>query len=265
MIESSDTSYSVWAHQISVLALVVILGLATLSMSISIVHGQELNMTIDFSILNGQDTAVNYVGDYFTYNVTLRNNSTSLIDTDFTVEVFNVTHSLLSAQQYHRSIMSGQATQLYPNYTREGRQEYSIYFFDSAGTYELAVISGMPIAFYSYFPSGKYIVQHTVARFFFDALPASEKGLNQEIVNWVKINEAWILQSQQSLVIEQRLTQRIYTLSVLAFIVAVINAVLVVESAPRRTRLAKVILAIYLSIFIALLILTVLGLPIFGV
>jgi hypothetical protein len=232
----------------------------------SLVYGQqgEQNMKINLQVLTGQGLDANYVGDYFWYDITLENNGTTTIAATFTVNVYNTTHGLLyPVGDFVRSLNPGETTHLYPNYTREGRQEYSIFFFDSPGTYELAVSSSVPIAFYQYFPAGNYIVQHSTSRFYFDALPASEKALNERMNRWIQENEQWVAQSRESTLEEMKSTRVMLQLTTVMFLVTVINAFLVVWSTRMQVKKrASLLLYVYLAIMISILILVMLGVPI---
>jgi len=231
-----------------------------------LVYGEqdEQNIKISLEILTGQGLDTNYVGDHFWYDITLENNSTTTIAATFTVKVYNTTHGLLyPVRDYERSLNPGESSHLYPNYTREGRQEYSIFFFDSPGTYELAVSSSVPIAFYEYFPDGKYIVQHSTSRFYFDALPASEKALNERMNRWIQENEQWIAQSRENTLEEMRSTRVMLQLTTVMFLVTVVNAFLVVWSTRMQVKKrASLLLYVYLAVTMSIVILVMLGVPI---
>lgn len=136
-------------------------------------QGREHNMKVNFSVTNGQGLDTNYVGDYFTYNVYIENNDTDPISATFTVNVFNTTHGLLSTRPYVVTLDIGKCTYLNPNFTMNGQSVQSIFYFDTPGAYELEITSSIPVLFYTYFSAGRFVFQHNVATFFFDALPSS--------------------------------------------------------------------------------------------
>ena len=228
--------------------------------SFSIVQAdqKEVSMKIAPEIITGQGLKTNYVGDYFWYRIHLENNSTSTIAGTFTVKVYNTTHGLLyPVGDYVRSLKPTEKTEMYPNYTREGREEYSIFFFSSPGTYELDVSSSVPIAFYQYFPDGKYIVQHSLFRFYFDALPASERVLNDKM-------QAWIQENEQNVIEEAKSTRTMLVLTEVMFLVTVINTSLVVWSTrAQQHRRVNLLFYIYVGILLTFVILIMLRVPIF--
>lgn len=215
-------------------------------------------------ILTGQGLETNYVGDYFWYDVQLENNSTVTINATFTVRVYNTTHGLVPPiRDYTTSLKPGGIADVYPNYTREGREEYSIFFFNSPGTYELDVSSNAPVAFYEYFADGKYIVQHSLFRFYFDALPASEKVLDDRMQAWIQKNEQWIEQSRQIALEETRSTHSMLVLTEAMFLVTLVNTSLVVWSTrAQANKRASLFFYVYLGAVLGFFILIMLGVPI---
>lgn len=221
---------------------------------------REQSVKINFYILNGQGLNTNYVGDHFYYQVHLENNDTDTITGVFTVNVLNTTRAIIHSREYKVSLEIGQSTDLYPNFTMNGREVQNIFFFDISGTYELEVVSSIPIAFYTYFPDGEYIFQHNVAVFFFDALPSSQKSLNDMIEAWVHENEASLKQSQEYTKQEMVTAQSLYRLTVLSFFVTVVNAVLVIWSTRQlQKHRGNLLFYIYLGVVVAVAILFLSG------
>jgi hypothetical protein len=220
-------------------------------------------MKISFYILNGQGLNTNYVGDNFYYRVHLENNDTDTITGVFTVNLLNTTRAIVHSRQYKVSLNPGQSVDLYPNFTMNGRDVQNTFFFDVSGSYELEVVSSIPIAFYTYFPNGEYIFQHNVAVFFFDALPSSQKSFNEMFETWVQENEASLKQSQEYAKQEVITAQSLYRLTVLSFFVTVVNAVLVIWSTQQQQKhRGNVFFYIYLGVVLAVAALILYGIPI---
>jgi len=220
----------------------------------------EKSLNIRFKICPGQGPEC-YVGDHFWYDIELQNNGTSIVTGTFTVKVYDANRSVIGERKYQKSIGPKTTTRLFPNYTRDDREEVEVFLFDIAGTYKIEVFSSIPVAFYQYFPNGRYIVQHTICKFYFDAMPSYEEKWRKRMETWMQSNEQWIEENRRMLIEDKQIAAYMYSLTVVMLLVSIVNSILVVWAAPRRGR-SDIVVYVWMALLIFILLMMWLRLPI---
>ena len=237
------------------------LSLLMLSMGIiSIVNSnEETSMDVKFEILTGLGIQDCYSGDHFWYNITLTNSGITIINATFTVTVRNTTGGAFGAvKSYKRYLQPNDTTMLYPNYTRLGKEEVSIYFMDTAGTYTMELTCDVPMTFYRYYETGRYTVEYNRCHMSIDAMPSYQREQNerwnkflQENENYMNTVEAYIEQSRLE-------TNKTKALAFSSVMVAVVTVFIQIVALPKTRRQRFKTILIYMSVMIILILVYIL-------
>lgn len=158
----------------------------------------ETSVNVKFEILTGSSTQDYYSGDYFCYNITLQNSGTTMINATFSVTVLNTTGGIIGEiHTYNRNLEPNDTTFLYPNYTRLEKDEVSIYFMDTAGTYTIELSSSLPMYYYRWYgETGRYTVETNVCHMNIDVMPSYQKVQNDLWNQYMNQSENYMKQVQ---------------------------------------------------------------------
>jgi hypothetical protein len=215
----------------------------------------EKSVSVKFGIFTGEGEEDYFVGDYFWYAIELTNNCTETINATFTVKVYNPGREVFGAVKTYEEVLEhAETTFLYPNYTRDGREEYNIYFFDTFGTYKIELTSNISLSYYRYSEDGRYTVQFNTCSFYFDAMPSYEKIWRDRIKTFIEENERWIKDQEHN-------AKVMLDLAALTLLATTMNLALVVWATPRKKRWTDLFFYAYIAILITLIIMTLLGIP----
>lgn len=137
----------------------------------------ETAVNVSFQIFTGSGSSDYYSGEYFWYNITLQNSGTTVINATFTVTALNTTGGVMpTTHTFYRYLAPNDTTYLYPNYTRLGKEEVSIYFMDTAGTYTIELNSSQFMHYYRWYDeTARYTVEPNVCHMGIDAMPSYER------------------------------------------------------------------------------------------
>ena len=122
-----------------------------------------------------------YVGEYFHYNITVRNLERVPFEDKLNVTIFNPNREVLSTRVYKIKLKPNEMAVLFPNYTgplyKEQRM-HEIYSLDTSGAYKIEVSSkNSSVLFMHFYEFGRFTQYPMVYRKSFDVMPAWEKRL----------------------------------------------------------------------------------------
>jgi len=150
------------------------------------------DVLVEVQIITGSRSSDYYVGDSFTYNITLRNIGNQTINSNFTVSVYNPSRDLLGSRTFNGIVLSqGQVSHLFPKKEQplvKGNEEYDVFFFDTLGSYKIQISSSQYLLFWRSTETGGYTYQ-TPLYFYFDAMPRWEKLWRDRLTEWQSTNE----------------------------------------------------------------------------
>jgi hypothetical protein len=219
----------------AVYLLAVNLFIALVSMPLAVSQFTGNGVVVDIEIITGSGSSDCYVGDSFTYNITLTNIGNQTISSNFTVSVYNPSRDLLGSREFREFsgivLSSGQVTQLFPSKEQpiiKGNKEYDVFFFDTLGSYKLQISSSQNLLFLRPTEMGGYTYQAPLV-FYFDAMPRWEKNWRDVLTQWQATNENL---TRQTLTMSSLL----FRLSYVVGLLTVFNLATVVWSATRRVR-----------------------------
>jgi len=230
--------------------LVLVISVVPISLSV-----EETAVDVKFEILTGLGIQDYYSGDHFWYNMTIKNSGTTTINATFTVTVRNTTGGVFGAvKSYKRYLEPNETTILYPNYTRLGKEEVSIYFMDTAGTYGIELTSDVPMAFYRYYETGRYTVEYNKCHMSIDAMPSYQRLQNERWNQFLQENENYMNKVQAYIEQSRIETSKTKALAFSSVAVAIISLLVGIVSLPktRRERFKAFIYYVFLVIVLIL-------------
>lgn len=140
-------------------------------------------IAVDINIVNGENEEDNFVGDYFTYDITIISLGNDSIENDtFNVNTSNPIREQIGYRKFSsdKIKVSNIQYRLYPSY-RNNLNEHDIIFFDSAGVYKITLSSDIPVEYLRFHSSNcRYIRTPNVFEYYFDAMPKWEKRWKEE-------------------------------------------------------------------------------------
>ena len=156
---------------------------------------EETCVDVKFEFLTGYGSEECYVGDHFSYNFTLSNSGTTLINATFTVKVYNTAEGVTpTVREYNVFLSPNEATFLYPNYTRKGREEHYVHFFNTPETYSIELSSDIPLTYYRGYASGRYTVEDNKCELSLDVMPSYQKAQNERWDEFLQRSENYMHQ-----------------------------------------------------------------------
>ncbi|MFW9784700.1 MAG: hypothetical protein ACFFFB_20640 [Candidatus Heimdallarchaeota archaeon] len=154
---------------------------------------EEATVDITFEVLTGSGLSDYYVGDYFWYDISLNNTGLLPINTEFRVEVQNPNGTIIGVVSYYQLTLELNETgSLYPNYTRLGKEEVNVYFFETSGTYTIKVSSDVNLNYYKFDREGFYTFTTDSSGYVFDVMPSSERVQNERWSEFLNKNQDYI-------------------------------------------------------------------------
>ena len=170
----------------------------------------EINYII-FTREGGKKTY--FVGDRFSYNITIRNIGKDIINTAVKVYLENPREVTSLTYSYGISLEPNETYSLYPE-RKNGREIY-YYYFDLIGPYTLKLNSSTPVRFYEFYPDCGYFADYNF-RINFDAISRSDYEWKKEMVDMTKE----MRDISKRMEISNKFTR---TLSILVLILTVVN------------------------------------------
>lgn len=156
----------------SILILVSLLLFANLVYAKEICEENEKCLDIEFKVstIPVREMGLRVVDDTFYYNITLFNNGSSTINSNFLVQVYGPNDEIISSEAgsfSNRIIEAGQKIELTQN---KSATEVTIYPLDISGDYKISV-SSQNIVFYRRFAEGGYAYFPKNINYSFDVMP----------------------------------------------------------------------------------------------
>jgi len=220
---------------------------------------EETAVDVKFEVLTGLGIQDYYSGDHFWYNITMKNSGTTNINATFTVTVRNTTGDVFGAVgRYRKYLEPNQTTFLYPNYTRLGKEEVSIYFMDAAGTYTLELTSDVPMLFYRYYETGRYTVEQNRGHMNIDAMPSYQRLQNEKLNQYLQESQSYMNKVQEYIEQSRLETNKTRALAFSSVAVALISVVLSVISLPKTRGQQFRVLIVYVMLVAIMIIIYIL-------
>jgi hypothetical protein len=178
---------------------------------------EEASVDVTFEVITGSGRSDYYVGDYFWYNISLVNSGSTFINATFKVTVLNTTGGILidGSKDYFLTLKPNETTSLYPNYTRLGREEHSVYYFETSGTYSIVLSSETPLKYYKFYSSGAYTFSTNACQFSFDVMPSYQRVQNDRWNDFLNKNEEYM--KQVDIQTQKAMTLTYYTIILAVF------------------------------------------------
>lgn len=149
-------------------------------------------IAIEFIIYTGSGSYDFFVGDYFWYNITLKNIGNTTANLNLTVKVYNNLREVIgTVVTYFKNIEPNEITYLFPNITSD-EEKYYIFEFDTIGSYKIEITSEnyfKIIEFYHYQDDCKSIFYDNRYPFYFDAMPKWERTWKEEMRSQIIISQ----------------------------------------------------------------------------
>jgi hypothetical protein len=223
----------------------------------------EISVNVKFDIFTGSGSPDYYSGDYFWYNITLQNSGTTVINATFTVIVLNTTGGVMpDTNTFVRNLAPNDTTYFYPNFTRLGKEEYSVFFMDTAGTYTIELNSSLSMYYYRWYNgTGRYTFEYNVCYMNIDAMPSYQKQLNDAQKQYVQQSENYLNNIQTYLAQSKAETTNTQLLAKTSLCVAIIAIMADLFTLPktrlkeRKGFIAAIVMGLILYVIIAFFIL----------
>lgn len=138
-----------------------------------------------FTVVNGENKPDNFVGDYFTYKITLINLGGNSVENDtFKVNISNPLQYSIGNRLFYPDKLKISDNQylLHPTY-RNRSNEYDIFPFDIAGAYTITLSSDTSMEYFRFYDNCRYTRSPNSLNYYFDVMPRWEKEWKDETEN----------------------------------------------------------------------------------
>jgi hypothetical protein len=191
----------------------------------------EASLDVNFDVLTGSGRSDYYVGDYFWYNITLKNSGSYDINGTFKIEVLNSTGGVIYAiNNFQIALKQNDTYFLFPNYTRNGREEHSIYYFETTGTYSIVLSSNVILQYYRRYAPDLYTYSPNECRYSFDVMPSYQKIQNDMWNDFLAKNTDYMNQVENSIQQSRIESQKTTNLTYFTIMIAVFSVFLAIGS-----------------------------------
>jgi hypothetical protein len=182
----------------------------------------ESSVDVAFQIITGSGRSDYYAGDYFWYNISLLNSGSTLINGTFNVKVLNNTGEIIEpSKDFTVTLQPNASYFLYPNYTRLDKEERSIFYFKTSGTYTIVLSSELLLRYYRFYSNGAYTQSSNYCEFPIDVMPSYQRVQNDNWNDFLSKNEDYMQKVQQNIDQSEIQAQKTLELTYLSLFIAV--------------------------------------------
>lgn len=169
---------------------------------------EQNSMDVNFEVLTDSGRSDYYVGDYFWYNITLKNSGSNDINGSFKITVLNSTGGVINGIINFQIALKPNDTYLvYPNYTRNGKEEHSVYYFETTGTYSIVLSSNLILQYYRRYAPDLYTYSPNECRYSFDVMPSYQKAQNDLWNEFLAKNADYMSKVENSSTVQNRIAK----------------------------------------------------------
>ena len=223
---NSQTADRVWliAMRKNALLLVLLLLISLLFIGNSSAFQEEASVDVTFQVITGSGRSDYYAGDHFWYNISLLNSGSTMINATFNVKVLNTTSGLVEpSKDYNVNLQPNETCLLYPNYTRLGREERSIFYFETSGTYTIILSSKLALTYYRFYSNGAYTYSSNKCKFPIDVMSSYQRAQNDRWNDFLTKNEDYMRRVQENIDLAEIQASKTIQLTYLSVIIAVLS------------------------------------------
>jgi hypothetical protein len=191
----------------------------------------ESSLDVNFDVLTGSGRSDYYAGDYFWYNVTVKNSGSYDINGTFKIQVLNSTGGVIyGIKEFQIGLKQNDTYSFYPNYTRNGKEEHSIYYFETPGTYTIVLSSNLILQYYRRYAPDLYTYSPNECRYSFDVMPSYQKVQNDMWNEFLAKNSDYMNQVENSIQQSQIESQKTTYLTYYTIMLAIFSVFLAIGS-----------------------------------
>ena len=221
----------------------------------------EVDIITGNEIITGKRSPDKFVGDYFTYNITLINMNETINSTTFTVNISNPIRESIKYRSFSPITLEiNDSHILYPIY-RNNPKEYDVIFFDIEGSYKIELSADTYIEYFRFYKDTcVYTISPGSFKFYFDVMPKWERDWkeemrSQQIANQKIMNETYnVIKEMRNISQEmERSSNKMESLTHVIIFLTAINFGFVYYSSIEKKKLKSLLIIIVVLIFAYLL------------